>query len=292
MSDLYGDDLDDGLVYDVDDNVISDTEDYGDIEAPPTPKKEEPTQEKKQQQPKKRKAEEDKEASSNKKKKFSEKKKSKSEDIVSSKKGVAKLTPALIADSIAAKTKSLNKNLSSVELNDILLSESSFKDTSDFVPERNDENLGHFVSFFLKDHLTKKDQAKKKKNTNKNKKFVLILAQSAIRVCDVTRLFKGHEQTIPFGAIKLIKKNKLSYDEKALNSSPSNLLVGTVGRVAKLIENKMLDPKTISAIIVESTFLDDKLQNVWDSKDTVPFLKSILTSFEDDDKRRPLIYLY
>lgn len=73
MSDLYGDDLDDGLVYDVDDNVISDTEDYGDIEAPPTPKKEEPTQEKKQQQPKKRKAEEDKEASSNKKKKFSEK---------------------------------------------------------------------------------------------------------------------------------------------------------------------------------------------------------------------------
>ncbi|KAI9211269.1 hypothetical protein DS838_003858 [Geotrichum bryndzae] len=250
MSDLYGDDLDDGLVYDVDDNVISDTEDYGDIEAPPTPKKEEPTQEKKQQQPKKRKAEEDKEASSNKKKKFSEK------------------------------------------LNDILLSESSFKDTSDFVPERNDENLGHFVSFFLKDHLTKKDQAKKKKNTNKNKKFVLILAQSAIRVCDVTRLFKGHEQTIPFGAIKLIKKNKLSYDEKALNSSPSNLLVGTVGRVAKLIENKMLDPKTISAIIVESTFLDDKLQNVWDSKDTVPFLKSILTSFEDDDKRRPLIYLY
>jgi protein CMS1 len=211
---------------------------------------------------------------------------------VSSKKAVARLTPALIADSIAAKTKALNKNLSSVELNDILLSESFFKDTSDFVPERNDDNLGHFISFFLKDHLAKKDQAKKKKNNNKNKKFVLILAQSAIRVCDVTRLLKGHEQTIPFGAVKLIKKNKLSYDEKALKSSPSNLLVGTVGRVAKLIENKMLDPKTISAIVVETTFLDDKLQNVWDTKDAVPFLKSILTSFEDDDKRRPLIYLY
>lgn len=150
------------------------------------------------------------------------------------------------------------------------------------------------MNFFLKDHITKKDQAKKKNNNNanKSKKFVLVLSQSAIRVCDVTRLFKDHEKTIPFGAIKLIKKNKLSYDEKALKSSPSNLLVGTVGRVAKLIESKMLDPKTISAIVVESTFLDDKLQNVWDSKDAVPFLKSILGSFNDDDKRRPLIYLY
>ena len=122
---------------------------------------------------------------------------------------------------------------------------------------------------------------------------MLILAQSAIRVCDVMRLFKGHEQTIPFGAIKLIKKNKLSYDEKASNSSPSNLLVGTVGRVAKLIENKMLDPKTISAIIVESTFLDDKLQNFWDSKDTVPFLMtSSSPALRMMIKWRPLIYLY
>lgn len=79
MPELHGDDLDDGLVYDIDDNVISDTEDYGDLEAPLTPEKDpkqkiKRNQEKQQQhQPKKRKAEETKKDSVNKKKKLSEK---------------------------------------------------------------------------------------------------------------------------------------------------------------------------------------------------------------------------
>lgn len=43
-------------------------------------------------------------------------------------------------------------------------------------------------------------------------KMVVILTMSALRACDVNRVLRK----VPGGSIKLIKKNKLEYDRKAL----------------------------------------------------------------------------
>lgn len=97
---------------------------------------------------------------------------------------------------------------------------------------------------------------------------------------------------MPGGSLKLIKKNKLSYDQQALAAGSSRVAVATTGRMQKLIASDMFNPKQIAAIIADSSFLDSKVQNVWDLADTTPFIKSLLDNFAEDDKRRPFIYLY
>ena len=60
----------------------------------------------------------------------------------------------------------------------------------------------------------------------------------------------------------------------------------------KLISNEMFNPTQIAAIVADSSFLDSKVQNIWDLADTTPFIKSLLDNFGEDDKRKPYIYLY
>lgn len=202
------------------------------------------------------------------------------------------LDPIMIADYIASKVRFKNKDLSTIELNEMLIPQARFKDTSDFILERKDENFPKFIEYFMKDLLPPPaDSQKKKKKPSKAKKdikYILVLSQSALRVCDVTRAFKE----LPGGSLKLIKKNKLSYDQQALASGVSRIAVATTGRMQKLITGKMFNPMQIAAIVADSTFLDSKVQNVWDLADTVPFIKSILNRFGEDDKRTPFIYLY
>lgn len=69
------------------------------------------------------------------------------------------------------------------------------------------------------------------------------------------------------------------------------MAVSTSGRIQRLFQNEIFDPKQIGAIVVDSTFLDSKVQNVWDLADTVPFLKSLLDAQEVEAKK-PFIYLY
>lgn len=146
----------------------------------------------------------------------------------------------------------------------------------------------------LKDLLPKPDKPNGKKQVTKKKKadpstlkYILILSSSALRVCDVTRALKP----LPGGALKLIKKNKLSYDSAALASGYSRVAVSTAGRIQKLIAEEVFKPKQVGAIVVDSTFLDSKIQNVWDLADTVQFLRSIIDAQEIEAKK-PFIYLY
>lgn len=53
----------------------------------------------------------------------------------------------MIADYMASKVRFKNKDLSSIELNEMLIPETRIKDTSDFVLKRDDENFGKFIQF-------------------------------------------------------------------------------------------------------------------------------------------------
>lgn len=53
----------------------------------------------------------------------------------------------MIADYIASKVRFKNKDLSTIELNEMLISQTRIKDTSDFILKRTDENFGKFIEF-------------------------------------------------------------------------------------------------------------------------------------------------
>lgn len=296
-SELAADDLDDGLIYDIDGSVsaevaIDSDDEYKDSYTSPQIVTN-----------KKRKAQlnEDDESTSKKSKtKLKAKKQIQSVSLRDTKKSLALSTPSLIADHIASRVRSLNKNLSSLEVNDLLVPESRIFDTSDFVLERTDDNFASYIEFYLKEFLPVSSASKKKKtggdsNTKnpkdeKVKKYILVLTTSAIRACDVTRALKN----VPGSAIKLIKKNKLVYDSHALANGTSRVAVATVGRLEKLIANNMFDlEKQVAAIVVDSSWVDTKIQNTWDLQDTAGFVKRALVANSDTEKRGAvMVYLY
>lgn len=62
--------------------------------------------------------------------------------------------------------------------------------------------------------------------------------------------------------------------------------MSTTGRLTRLKSEGILDLSKIAAVVVDSTHLDDKKQNIWDLEDTIPMLKTLTTEHEVP------IYLY
>ncbi|CAN6631219.1 protein Cms1p [Trichomonascus vanleenenianus] len=201
--------------------------------------------------------------------KLVQKKKLKSESLEKQQKEIAFYTPSMIADYIANKIRKQNKDLSTLEINERSIDQTAFVDTAGFKKERVLDNYQEFILKYCN-------------KTIEDENLVLVLAISAIRACDITRALKK----LPGGSIKLIKKNGLEYDKKALNGK-SRVACSTAGRVNKLIKEKILDKNRIGAIIIDCSNLDPKARTVWDLEDTVPTLKE-LTSAEQS----PNIYMY
>lgn len=156
--DTAGDDLDDGLDYSYDGTgdaaevILAESGD-DEIETEVTLKKsakkrkttdddtnEEKTGEKtgaKKDQPKKK----------QKSSKLIEKKQAKTVSLADQKAKLATMDPSMIADYIANKVRFKNKDLSTIELNELLIPQSRIKDTSDFILKREDENFSKFIEF-------------------------------------------------------------------------------------------------------------------------------------------------
>lgn len=190
------------------------------------------------------------------------KKKQKVQQIAEVKRNVAKMDPPIIADYMAAKIKRKLPDLSSLELNERLFSQEHFKDTSDFSKERNLETLPSFLQKYFKATI----------EADTHEKLVVILVMSAIRVCDIHREL----MSFPGGSYKLIKKNNIKYDIKAIESKKSSVAVTTCGRLKKLLDKKVIDKSKIVAFVVDSTYLDSKVQSIWDIDDTLQSLKELI----------------
>lgn len=188
-----------------------------------------------------------------------DKRKAVMEQQAAQKRDIGRLSPAIIADYILNKLKRANSELSVLELQDRAVPESRIVDTSNFTNERGLETFPLFFQHF------KLNQSPSVPNA-----LVLVLSISAIRVCDVSRSLRS----IQNGALKLITKNKLEYDQKAL-ASPSFVAVSTPGRVRKLTAQKTLDINRVGVVVVDSTFLDIKKLSVWDLPETIPLISEL-----------------
>lgn len=203
--------------------------------------------------------------------KLSIKKKQKTEEMAMQKTQVSQYSPQLLADFVAGKLRQKNKDLSSLELNDLTIPQNQFVDTTSFDKDRELDNFDSFI----------RDQFKED-DLKSTEHYVLVLSMSAIRVCDVTRALRK----VPGGSIKLIKKNSVDHDKKALKTRKGSVVVSTAGRVNRLMKDKVFDKSKIKAIVVDSTYLDPKTHNIWDHDDTIPTLRDLSTSSSAS------IYLY
>lgn len=295
-----GDDLDDGLEYNVDfssgEEINPDSELENDSDASDQESSKAKT-ESESNNGKKRKA---------KTSKLQEKKKVKMEMDIAQKKNLSKESSTdVIADFINNKISQKNPNLSALELSELYFNKTDFRSTSEFNEEKRSlDNLSKFILGRFKNMLPSHDNKKNKKSKNKKnkkdeksqdisnndkpdveeRKFIAIVSMSALRACDIHRATRE----ISGSSLKLINKNKLDVDLKLVKSTRSRILCCTPGRLLKVLnsEDLELNKDEIKIIIVDNSYLDQKQQNIWDIKET-PETLSILTK-EGGSK----IYLY
>lgn len=294
-----GDDLDDGLEYNVEfssgEEINSDSELEDDNNASDEESKKAKT-ESEANNGKKRKA---------KTSKLQEKKKVKMEMDIAQKKNLSKESSTdVIADFINNKISQKNPNLSTLELSELYFNKTDFRSTSEFDEEKRSlDNLTKFILGRFKNMLPSHDKKNKKNKNKKNKKedkshessindkdeaeerkFIAIVSMSALRACDIHRATRE----ISGSSLKLINKNKLDVDLKLVKTTRSRILCCTPGRLLKVLnsEDLELNKDEIKIIIVDNSYLDQKQQNIWDIKET-PEALSILTK-EGGSK----IYLY
>lgn len=265
-----GDDLDDGLEYAFD--PISDIEEDVPVEALEPLDEEDDTR---INEAKRKRSDMDidddivGESPKNAKKNHKKLKKQQQNQMISDEKtALAYMDTSLIADYVAHKVRRKNPDLSGLELNDLYLKQSDFVSTASFHPsDRLDKYYSEFIMKF-------NDTMRKAITGRKRGKLIIILAMSAIRACDIHRCLKS----IPGGSFKLIKKNQVKQDESYLQGRKSAVAVATAGRINALLEKGILDPKRIQAIVVDSSYLNEKIQNIWDIDDTIPCLHKLVSS--------------
>lgn len=289
------DDLDDGLLYDMEshdgvDVAPSNTDDGYQLDI-------ETTVETSDEPPKKVESTKKRAAPSS---KFLEKKKMKMQIDVDRKKGISlESSVDAIADYINESLRRKNLDLSALELAEMYFKKTDFRSTSEFTEPRVPENLSKFILGRFKNMLptstpgkkndnkdkkkNKKDKYKKKDNKGSSegllqpegaeRKFIAILSMSALRACDVHRALNE----IPGSSLKLINKNKIDVDLKLVKSTWSRVLCCTPGRLQKVLatEDLPLKKEEIKIVIVDNSYLDQKMQNVFNIAETCATLKEL-----------------
>lgn len=271
-----GDDLDDGLIYEVDTDFNSAL-----VESPQEQEQEQEQQALGQETlAGKRQLEENTESdqkstndskplSKRQKKlassKLHQKKLEKMEYEKQQKKNVPTMSSESIAEYLATFIRERNPDLSALELDELYFKKSDFISTERYEKERNLDNFQDFINTFSKSPRA------------------LVFSVSNIRVADAFRSLGGSKQ-----AVKLFSKNKLKEDLERVN-----MLLGEIEKEAKGAKNKknkkqqkaikyfVATPARMSKII-ESTDLffqgKDKLDIFLDASYLDPKTNSVLTS--------------
>lgn len=176
------------------------------------------------------------------------------------KKCLGNVEPALVADYLCSLTHSRSKKGRSTEKgsDEYFISQASIKDTSTFDNPRTLESMPEFLNQYA---LLK----------SQGEELVVILCISALRVCDICRTIKRYTNE---SALKLINKNKLDFDKRALKSNCS-IAVSTPGRILKLLSQNILDFRRLKRLVLEVSFLDVKTNSVLDLDETLPLLTKL-----------------
>lgn len=223
--------------------------------------------------------------------KLQEKKKIKMDLDIQRKKNLStELSPDVISDYVNDVIRKKNSELSALELSELYLKKTDFRSSAEFDEPRTLDNISKFINNRFGNMLPsttpgkKNTKVKNKKNkepkeetdngeSKQERKFIAIMSMSAIRACDVHRALRD----IPGSSLKLINKNKLHVDLKLVSTTWSRVLCCTPGRLAKVLsaEELGLKKEEVKIVIVDNSYLDQKLQNIWHIQETTQVLKEM-----------------
>lgn len=228
--------------------------------------------------------------------KLQEKKKIKMDMDIQRKKDLStESSTDVISDYVNDVIRKRNTELSALELSELYLKKTDFRSSAEFDEPRTLDNLSKFINNRFgnmlpsttpgkKNSKNKKDKKNKKgKDSGEQKasngdakeerKFIAIMSMSAIRACDVHRALRE----IPGSSLKLINKNKLHVDLKLVSTTWSRVLCCTPGRLAKVLaaEELGLSKDEVKIVLVDNSYLDQKLQNIWHIQETIEVLKDL-----------------
>lgn len=216
---------------------------------------------------------------------FKKQKKNKVEKEINNKKEIfIKCTSAEICCFLNKKIRKIYSNLSEIELKEKFFTEAEIRSSQDFENERTLSNLKDFLKKKFNNMITHGKQKKNNQNINKNsdivekqeRKFILIMSMSAIRVCDVYRATRELQGS----SIKLISKNKIEKDYEVLKKTESRILCCTPNKILKLVDEKLeiIKRSELKVIVVDATFTDSKCRDIWELEQTYQTLKSLTSS--------------
>ncbi|KAI0736878.1 U3-containing 90S pre-ribosomal complex subunit-domain containing protein [Fomitopsis betulina] len=181
---------------------------------------------------------------------------------------VAAQPPVLLADylsSIQAKTFS---KMSSIELADVQIPESSITDTTQWTGSRNLDELADFITKMVPTLRTRLSQRPKYNGAP----TLIFLAGAALRVADVTRILKDRRLRGEKGGdiAKLFARHfKLEEHVAYLRRTKIAAAVGTPGRIGKLLcETDVLSTSALTHIFLDVSYKDAKKRCLLDIPET------------------------
>ncbi|KAI5293232.1 hypothetical protein KEM52_005730 [Ascosphaera acerosa] len=187
---------------------------------------------------------------------------------------IGKMNGPLLADHFAKQAKKHNKDLTAVELNDLYVPESAFRDTSSWQDTRNLANLPSF----LKSQSPKKGESLLSvASEEKSSPHTLVITAAGIRAADLTRSLRCF-QTKECAVAKLFAKHiKLSEAKEFVKSTRIGIGVGTPARIHDLTSDGCLRLDRLERIVIDGSHVDQKKRSIFDMKEIFSPLLTFLT---------------
>ncbi|KZT11479.1 uncharacterized protein LAESUDRAFT_642058 [Laetiporus sulphureus 93-53] len=181
---------------------------------------------------------------------------------------VAAQSPMLLADYLSSMQAKAFSKMTSIELSDVQIPESSIVDTTQWVESKNLDRLVEFISKVLPTLHTRLSQRPKSSGSP----TLIFVAGAALRVADITRALRDERLRGEKGGeiAKLFAKHfKLKEHVAFLKRTKIAAAVGTPGRLGKLLcETDALSTSALTHVILDITYRDAKKRNLLDIPET------------------------
>ncbi|KAH9934888.1 U3-containing 90S pre-ribosomal complex subunit-domain containing protein [Fomitopsis serialis] len=181
---------------------------------------------------------------------------------------VAAQPSVLLADYLSSMQAKTFAKMSSIELADVQIPESSIVDTTQWTGSRNLDQLVDFITKMVPTLRTRLSQRPKSNGSP----TLIFLAGAALRVADVTRILKDKRLRGEKGGeiAKLFARHfKLEEHAAYLRRTKIAAAVGTPGRLGKLLcETDVLSTSALTHIILDVSYQDAKKRGLLDIPET------------------------
>lgn len=188
-------------------------------------------------------------------------------------KTLATANPEVLASKFTESIRKYKGDLSTIELEDLSVSATCFRDTTSFSETRVVKNLADFL-----EQNTEGGGEELRSCEEKASPHTLIFASSAIRTTDLLRAVRRYGSEKSKIAKLFAKHMKLSAMIKYVQETRFGIGAGTPQRVLDLIKQDVLKLDRLKRIVIDASYVDEKQRTIFDEKDSFVQIVDFLNS--------------